>query len=318
MPEPIIHDGDHGSDDFVATLLLAARPDLFDLLGVATGFGNTSVGNAARNAGLALSLAGRPDVPVLAGSDRPLRKADPEGDNAFDEDGLGGAHFPIAAPEPAAGGAVAWMAKKISESPAPVTICATGLMTNIARLLGEHPDVRRRIGRIVAMGGCLGPLGPGGRCGNITPWAEFNFHMDPDAADFVLNSGVPVTLLPLDATHQTVFTPGRQRALSERLPALHARELTRMMRAAEKYDMPKFGLDGAAFHDQNVPLYLMAPHLYEGRDVTVSVNTDHGDERHGQMIAAREGGPVRLIERIADPDAAFALMLDVLAGLFPA
>ncbi len=315
MQHSVIHDGDHGSDDFVATLLFAAQPRIFNLLGVTTGYGNTSVEHATRNALAALELAGRHNIPVCSGSKRPLSVLK-SGDNAFDDDGLGGVSFPVCR-EPHSLNAVEWMAETLRVADRPVTLCATGLMTNMARLLQTCPDVVPKIGRIVAMGGCLGPLEPGGRRGNITPYAEFNFYMDPDAADIVLNSGVPVTLLPMDATHKTVLTPERQKRLLDLLPEFPARELVRMMRAAEKYDMPKFGLPGAVLHDQNVPLFLMAPHLYEGRDVTMTVNADPADERHGQMTLASEGGPVHMIERIADPEAVFQLMAKALAALFP-
>ncbi len=313
----IIHDGDHGSDDFIATLLLAARSEPFDLLGVTTGFGNTSLDNAARNAGHALDLAGRTDIPVLKGSAAPLLMPAKLGDDAFDFNGLGGVSFGFPGRPPGGPDAVRWMAETLSAAPSPVTIAATGLMTNTARLLRDHPDVARKIGRIVAMGGCIGPLGPHRRAGNITPYAEFNFFMDPDAADLVLNSGVLVVLLPMDATHQTVFTPERQAMLRRRLPAFPASELVTMMRAAEKYDCPKFGLTGAALHDQNVPLYLLAPHLYRGRAVTVRVDTDAASERHGQLhVTDPSKGPVHMIDSIPDTDAVFSLMLDRLTALF--
>ncbi len=317
-PLPVIHDGDHGPDDFIATLIFAANPARFDLLGVTTGFGNTTADKAFLNAAKALALTGRTDVPVCRGSDRPFAIPLKTGDDAFDENGLGGVelNLPVAAPDPL--DSVAWMARTLAESDTPVTLCLTGLMTNTARLLRDHPHVKNKIERIVAMGGCVGPLGPQARHGNITPYAEFNFYMDPEAAAFVFGSGVPITLLPMDATHQSVFTPERQRIVSETLPEFPGRALVAMMRAAEKYDIPNFELPGAVFHDQNVPVYLLAPHLYTSRPASLRIDTDAASPRHGQMHAGvADGKTDTLLVENLDAEAVFNIILKSLAALFP-
>ena len=311
----IIHDGDHGSDDFIATMIFARAAARFDLLGVTTGFGNTGVANAARNAAAALRLAGRDDVPVFRGSAEPLGMAALPGDDAFGANGIGGVVFSAGrAAEDI--DAVAWMAQCLDNAPSPVTIAATGLMTNIARLLRDHPGSRGKITRIVAMGGCLGPLGPQGRHGNITPFAEFNFQQDPAAADAVLNCGLPVVLLPMDATHQTVLTPERQAMMRARLPGATTEKLIAMMRAAEHLDIPKFATTGPVLHDENVPLYLLRPDLYRGRQMRLSVNIDAADPQLGRLAIADSGnGPVLVIDTIADPDAVFAALLDALSPM---
>lgn len=315
--KPVIHDGDHGSDDFIATLLFAARPDLFDLLGVTTGFGNTNVGNAAHNALAALHLAKRPAVPVYKGSERPLIIPPKTGDNTFEENGLAGVHLSCGDREPESMDAIEWMAEIILRSQHPVTLCLTGLMTNAARLFQLYPETKHKIESIVAMGGCQGPLTRDGRCGNITPFAEFNFFMDPDAAHFVLNCGVPVVLLALDATHHVVFTPERQKILSGNLPDIPGRDLIHMMRAAEKYDFPVFGLNGAVVHDPNVPLYLIAPDYYEGHSVSAQINIDSTSASHGQLHVKPDcQGSVLLINKIKNPDALFNLMCDILGSIF--
>ena len=318
-PLPVIHDGDHGGDDFIATLVFAAHPEKFNLLGITTSFGNTSVENATRNARAALALAGRPDVPVYRGSDRPFVIPPKGGDAAFSENGLGGVEFPPSPQPPGQGDAVAWMAETLAASPEPVTLAVTGLMTDTARLLRDHPHIKSKIARIVAMGGCKGPLGIHRRHGNITEFAEFNFYMDPEAADFVLKSGIPLTLLPMDATHQCVLTPDRQKTMLDRLPPFPGQAIVQMIRAAEKYDTPKFGADGAFLHDEQVPLYLLAPHLYRAKPVSLTVDlTDPASPRHGQMhvSAPRGGNPVLLVQEI-DADASFDLMVESLGRLFP-
>jgi inosine-uridine nucleoside N-ribohydrolase len=209
------------------------------------------------------------------------------------------------------------MAVTLEASPVPVTLCCTGLMTNAALLLRDHPHLKHKIARIAVMGGCIGPLGPQGRHGNITPFAEFNFFMDPEAASFVLDAGIPVTILPMDATHQSVFTPERQRIVLDTLPAWPGRELVAMMRAAEKYDIPNFALPGAVFHDQNVPVYLLAPHLYKTARAGLFVNTDAKNDRHGQMRVDPDDPRAIDIVVALDADGVFGIILDSLKKLFP-
>jgi purine nucleosidase len=314
---PVIHDGDHGSDDFIATLIFAAHPERFDLLGVTTGFGNTNARHAVRNAGLALALAGRRDVPLCRGGDHPFTGEPKPGDHAFDEGGLGGIILPLGPSAPGALDSVAWMAHTLENAERPVTLCLTGTATNAALLLRDHPHVKTKIAHIVVMGGCIGPLGAGGRHGNITMFAEFNFFMDPEAAAFIFDAGIPVTLLPMDATHQCVFTPERQQAVLASLPAYPGRELVAMMRAAEKYDMPNFDLPGAVFHDQNVPAYLLAPHLYKTVRAGLFINTDASSERHGQMrVDPHDGRAINIVEAL-DAEAVFEIILSSLRRLFP-
>jgi purine nucleosidase len=195
---PVIVDCDPGHDDALA-LLLAAGDSRLRLLGVSTVAGNQTLDKTTRNALRILALAGLSDVPVAAGCDRPLLgrltvAADIHGASGLDGPDLDG---PVA--EPAAVHGVELMRRLIAGSAEPVTLIATGPLTNVALLLRLHPEVRSNIRRIVFMGGST-------ERGNTTPYGEFNIVTDPEAADIVLRSGLPTTMLGLNVTRQATAT----------------------------------------------------------------------------------------------------------------
>jgi len=314
MAIPIIHDGDHGSDDFVASLVALGRKDVFDLLGITTCHGNVRVESAARNARLAVEMAGEHATPVCQGAHRPRRIEPKIGDNAFGENGIGGVVFPDPTTAPLGIPGHDWLIKTLQEAPDPVTVCVTGPMTNIARLLDEAPQVRSKIERIIAMGGCLGPLGPSKRRGNITPHAEFNFYLDPDAADYVLRSDVPVVLLPMDVTHELIFTKDRQRLAIQKWKSESGERIVRMLTAVEPLDRRNFGLDGAVVHDLHVFLYLIAPELYTSEQTEVHVITEEDHEEHGSLVRSRSGSEIQTVIGLKDADAAFELLIGAVAS----
>ncbi len=132
--------------------------------------------------------------------------------------------------------------------------------------LVKAPDIVPRIREIVSMGGAYFEVG------NITPAAEFNIYVDPEAADVVLSSGIPVTLLPLDATHQVLNTHerlGRIGALGTRC----GRAVAALLGFSERFDLEKYGWNGAPLHDPNVIAYLIDPTLYQGRHINVTIET---------------------------------------------
>lgn len=309
-PHQLIHDGDHGSDDFVATLVALGQRECFHTLGITACHGNVQVDRVTRNARLAVEMAGRRELPVCRGAEGPWRMPPREGDEAFGGDGIGGVEFPEPGNGPLPTPAHDWLARSLAEAPEPVTLCVTGPMTNVARLIHEAPECRSRIARIVAMGGCLGPLGPQARRGNITPHAEFNFLMDPDAADFVLRSGLPIVLLPMDVTHELVLTPERRKRMLARWEGDAGEKLARMLAAAEHLDRRNFDLDGAVVHDPHVFLYLLAPELYRSEVSAAGVNTDRADERHGGLERSDHGSPIEIVTGLADAEAAFEILLD--------
>ncbi|MCZ6674489.1 MAG: nucleoside hydrolase [Verrucomicrobia bacterium] len=314
----IIHDGDHGGDDFITTLMALGRPDIIDLLGITTCHGNIPVEVATQNACLATDYKPGANVLVYEGASKPWKIDSKQGDNAFGENGLGGVEIPDPITQPSEIPAFEWLKQILQEASSPITICATGPMTNLALLIDAAPELKSKIESIVVMGGCLSPIGPKGLQGNITPFAEFNFYMDPDAADFVLNCGVKVILFPMDLTHQFVFTSPRQVMAAERLGDGLGEKIIQIMRAVEDLDQPSFDLEGAVFHDENVLLYLLDPDLYRGKWMNLRVVTDSESERHGQLVIDHEASTeakVYLVDRLLNSDRAFELMLDAFAPL---
>ena len=263
----IIIDTDPGIDDAVAILLALAAPEELEVLGIVAVAGNLPLAQTERNARRVCELAGRSDVPVYAGCGRPLLRRLATAEHIHRETARDGLLLPepTVAPRPQHG--VDSLIEALnSGEPGTITLCALGPLTNIAMALVKAPDVATTVAELVIMGGACFELG------NVTPAAEFNIHVDPHAAAIVLDSGVPVTMIPLDVTHQVLTTPPRLaalRALGNRCGAAVAALLT----SFEENRRPKFGSRGMALHDPSVIAYLLRPSLYEGREVNVAVET---------------------------------------------
>lgn len=198
-PTPVLLDCDPGHDDAVAILLALGSPAI-DLLGITTTFGNCSVVDATRNAQRVLALAGRADIPVAVGAAGPLTGDAHLGNYVHGASGLDGPAMPEPQAPPSEEPAVPFLAATLSAAPRPVTLVATGPITNVARLLQEHPEVRGQVAEVIFMGGST-------ERGNHTPTAEFNTFADPEALDVVLRSGLPVRMVGLNLTHQALATP---------------------------------------------------------------------------------------------------------------
>jgi inosine-uridine nucleoside N-ribohydrolase len=198
VPTPILIDCDPGHDDAMALLLALASPEL-ELLGVTTVHGNTSLDNATANALRVLEFAGRGDVPVAAGADRPLMRAPQMANHVHGESGLDGPDLPAPVGAPVTAHAVDFLAERLRASGRAVTLIPTGPLTNVALLLARHPEAAQDIERIVLMGGAIAE-------GNVTPAAEFNIWVDPEAAARVFASGLDITMIGIDVTHQALMT----------------------------------------------------------------------------------------------------------------
>lgn len=196
---PIVVDCDPGHDDAVA-LLLAVGSDEVDLRAVTTTFGNCSVDDATRNAVQILTLAGATGVPVAQGASGGLAGVSTLGNYVHGASGLDGPAMPEPGFEVVAEGAVELLRRVIESSDEPVTIAATGPITNVAQLLLDHPEVSDGVREVIFMGGST-------ERGNHTPTAEFNTYADPEALDVVLRSGLPVRMVGLNLTHQALATP---------------------------------------------------------------------------------------------------------------
>jgi purine nucleosidase len=195
---PVIIDCDPGHDDALALLLAAGDPRL-RLLGVSTVAGNQTLDKTTRNALKILALAGAGDVPVAAGCDRPLVGELVVAADIHGASGLDGPELDVPIGPVAGVHGVELMRRLITESAEPVTLIATGPLTNVALLLRLHPEVAPWVRRVVFMGGSTDR-------GNSTPYGEFNIVTDPEAADIVLHSGLPTTMVGLNVTHQALAT----------------------------------------------------------------------------------------------------------------
>lgn len=266
MTRKIIIDTDPGQDDAVAILLALASPEL-EVLGITCVAGNVPLALTSKNARVVCELAGRPDIKVFAGCDRPLVRPLVTAEYVHGKTGLDG----IALPEPAMalqpGHAVDFLIETLRREPAgTVTLCPLGPLTNIATALQKVPDIAPRIAEIVLMGGAYFEVG------NTTPAAEFNIHVDPQAAEIVFHSGVPLVVLPLDATHQVLTNRARIEAFRGLgTPVGHA--VASWTDFFERFDMEKYGSEGAPLHDPCVIAYLLQPDLFEGRHINVEIET---------------------------------------------
>lgn len=265
-PRKIIIDTDPGQDDAVALLLALASPEL-RVLGVTAVAGNVPLALTARNARMVCELAGRPDVKVFAGAERPLHRQLVTAEHVHGKTGLDGPDLPEPQMPLQSGTAVRFLVETIMAEPAgSVTLCTLGPLTNIALALREAPQIAPRIRELVMMGGGFFAGG------NITPAAEFNIFVDPHAAAAVFDSAVPIVMHPLDCTHKVLTRAAR----TQRIRALGtpvARATAAFFDFAERFDEQKYGTDGGPLHDPNVIAYLLRPDLYSGRDCHVAIET---------------------------------------------
>ncbi|MBW0102094.1 nucleoside hydrolase [Pseudonocardia sp. KRD291] len=295
MPTPLIIDTDPGVDDAVA-LVLALRSPEVDVRAVVAAFGNVGREQTLLNARRLLALTGRADVPVAAGADRPLVHEGPvRAGHVHGVDGLGGRSdaLPGLAPlDPRAG--VDLMADVLRSAGEPVTIASIGPLTDTALLLATHPELVERISRVVVMGGALG-------VGNITGAAEFNVHIDPEAAHRVLTQAqVPVTLVPLDLTLRCmVGTPWLAR-LAAADPV--CTELAAMIEPYHAFYRADHGRDAVAMHDALALLECVAPGSLRCTPLPVQVACELGPARGATVADHRPDADGPRVEVALDAD----------------
>ncbi|CAD7490566.1 pyrimidine-specific ribonucleoside hydrolase RihA [Aeromonas dhakensis] len=280
MALPVILDCDPGHDDAIALILALASTEL-KVLAVTTSAGNQTPDKTLTNALRILTLLGRDDIPVAAGAPKPLARELIIADNVHGESGLDGPKLPDPAFAPVSMTALELMASCLRESPEPVTLVPTGPLTNIALLLAAHPELKSKIARIVLMGGAAG-------AGNWTPAAEFNIYVDPEAADMVFKSGIPITMCGLDVTHQAQVMDEdieRVRAITNPVAQCVAGLLDFFM---IYHRDPKWGFAGAPLHDPCTIAWLLAPALFHGVECRVDIETG-GTHTSGMTVVDRYG-----------------------------
>jgi len=248
-------------------LLALACPDEFDILGITTVAGNVPLDLTQRNARIMCELAGRTDVPVYAGCDKPMRHELITAENVHGKTGIDGVDIYEPAMSLQDQHAVDFIIECLLEADInSVTLVPTGPLTNIGQALVQQPAIKPKIKEIVLMGGAMR------EGGNTTPSAEFNILEDPDAAQIVMHCGRPLTIVPLDVTHQVLVSRDRLeqiRAIDSPVGAA----VVGMMEFFNRFDSEKYGSDGAPLHDPCTIAYLLKPELFEGRICNVEIET---------------------------------------------
>ena len=263
----IIIDCDPGQDDAVALFLAMASPDELEILGITAVAGNVPLDLTQRNVRLMCDIAGRSDIPVFAGCDKPMVRELLTAEKVHGKTGIDG--IDVAEPttplqeQHAVDFIVETLRAAEDES---VTLVPTGPLTNIGTVIDRAPDVLAKIRQLVIMGGAMR------EGGNYSPSAEFNILVDPHAAAIVFDCGRPITSMGLDVTHQVLST----RARVERIRQLGnpvAEATAGMLGFFERHDSKKYGVEGAPLHDPCTIAWLLAPELFEGKFCNLSVET---------------------------------------------
>jgi purine nucleosidase len=264
----LIIDCDPGQDDAVMLLLALACPDEFDIQGITTVAGNVPLALTQRNARIMCELAGRTDVPVFAGCDKPMRQELITAENVHGKTGIDGVEiYEPAMPLQDQHGVEFIIETLLNAEDDSVTVVPTGPLTNIGQAISRQPDILPKIREIVMMGGAMR------EGGNTTPSAEFNILEDPDAAHIVMHCGRPLTIVPLDVTHQALVSPRRIEQLRQ-LNTDMGTAIVGMMEFFNRFDTEKYGSEGAPLHDPCTIAYLLKPELFTGKMCNVEIETE--------------------------------------------
>jgi len=311
-PRKIIIDTDPGQDDAVAILLALASPDEINVLGVTAVAGNVPLPLTQKNARIVCELAGKPDTLVFAGCDAPLVRKLVTAEHVHGKTGLDGPQMSDPTMPLQDQHAVEYIIETLRAHDAgTITLCPLGPLTNIATAFKNAPDIIEKVQEIVLMGGAYFQVG------NITPAAEFNIYVDPEAAKIVFDSGVPIVVMPLDVTHKALTTRARVeafRALGTKVGDMVAAWTDFF----ERFDKEKYGSEGAPLHDPCVIAYLIQPDLFTGRHVNVEIETV-SELTLGMTVAdwwrVTDRAPNAMFMGDLDSDGFFALLADRLARL---
>jgi len=259
----IILDCDPGHDDAIALLLALASPEL-RVLGVTTVCGNQALEKTTANAIRVLEHVGRGEIPVAAGAPRPLVRERHVAAYVHGESGLDGPDLPPPSRGPEPLHAIEWIATVLTASEDPVTLVATAPLTNVALFLARYPELATRFERIVVMGGAIGE-------GNQTPSAEFNVWCDPEAAHRVFASGLNLTMVGLDVTHQALMTEVHAEQLAGAGTA--GKLVAELYHFFARYHRRRYGWDGAPVHDAVAIAHVIDDTLLSTKHCAVIVDT---------------------------------------------
>lgn len=271
MRRRVILDVDTGVDDALALMLAIRSPEL-EVLGITTVSGNVPVARSTANTLLVLEMLGASTIPVVAGAAAPLARDPFTAAEVHGSDGLGDVTQKYPAPSRRAGqGAADFLLETIRRFPGELTLIATGPLTNVATAVLRDGDVMRRLRGVTVMGGAIRVPG------NVGPTTEFNFAVDPEAAEIVLGAGLPLTLVPLDVTEQVVIS---RQAVDEAGGAGTLQAFIREMTAATMvFHRDHEGFDGMFLHDPLAVGVVVDPSLVRGQAMAVTI------ERRGELTA---------------------------------
>lgn len=308
----IIIDTDPGQDDAAALMLAFGSPEEIEVLGICAVAGNVPLRLTSRNARIVCELAGRSDIGVYEGADKPLERPLVTAEHVHGKTGLDGAVLdePTMAVRPQH--AVDFIIETLRhEEEGTVTLCTLGPLTNIGMALRKAPDIAPRVRELVMMGGGFS------EGGNITPAAEFNIFVDPQAAGIVFRSGIPIVMMPLDVTHQLMTTKARVARIAA-IGTRPAKVMVDWLEFFERFDIEKYGSDGGPLHDPTVIAYLLKPELFAGRNCNVEIETT-SELTMGMTVVDwwRVSGrtPNARVMRHVDSDGFFDLLTERLARL---
>jgi len=264
-PRKIIIDTDPGQDDAAAIMLAFGSPEELDVLGITTVAGNVPLSYTSRNARIVCELCGRTDTKVFAGADKPIARKLVTAEHVHGKTGLDGPVLDEPTMPLQSQHSVDFIVETLrSEPEGAVTLCTLGPLTNIGLAFQQAPDIIPRVHELVMMGGGFF------EGGNITPAAEFNIYVDPEAADIVFRSGVPIVMMPLDVTHKLLTRKDRVKRMAD-LGTRPAIAMVEMLEFFERFDVEKYGSDGGPLHDPTVIAYLLKPELFKGRTCNVEI-----------------------------------------------
>lgn len=249
-------------------LMALASPEEFDILGITTVAGNVPLDLTERNARIMCELAGNTDIPVFAGCAQPMRRHLITAENVHGKTGIDGVDIyqpdmPLQDQH-----AVDFIIESLlAAEDDSITLVPTGPLSNIGRAIEQQPGILPKIREIVLMGGAMR------EGGNTTPCAEFNILVDPDAAQIVMQCGRPLTIVPLDVTHQALVSRDRIEQIRE-LNSPVGTAVVGMMEFFNRFDTEKYGSEGAPLHDPCTIAYLLKPGLFKGKMCNVEVETE--------------------------------------------
>ena len=269
IKKKIILDCDPGHDDAVAIMLAVASNEI-DLLGITCVGGNATLENTKLNALKICSLLKRQDIPIYAGSDKPLIYDLVTAEHVHGKSGLDTDGDPIHLDQNhkiEEMSAIDFIIKECKGSDEPIYLCPTGPLTNIALSLQKDPSIKDNIKEIVLMGGAAMCLG------NITPAAEFNIYVDPHAANVVLNSGIEITMMGLDVTHKVNVNDEIINSIksNNNKASIFFADL---MKFYSRFHRELYKSNESPLHDPCVIAYLINNKIFKGKKVHVQVEED--------------------------------------------